>query len=171
MIRAPFNFIPRSKSVFFPSWSGKVCMDVPFKDAQTGKIHLRLTAKTPIFVRQGQVLSAAPSKEFVHRGNDYFIPATSIKGMVRNVLEIISFGKLGFDGDKDSSYWAHAYSGMDLAECIFGKVKGNSVKGRVQFSQAELTSPLLKADEEEAYCGQPKASYDPIYRDGNYLKG
>lgn len=171
MIRAPFNFVPRSKLVFFPNWAGRVCMDIPLQDAQTGKIHLRLTAQTPIFVRQGQMLSEAPSKEFFHREGVYYIPATSIKGMVRNILEIISFGKLGFDGDRDSSYWQHVSAAMDLPECIFGRVKGESVKGRVQFSQAELKSPLQKIDEQEAYCGQPKASYDPIYRDGNYLKG
>lgn len=171
MIRAPFNFVPRSQSVFFPSWSGKICMDVPFRDAQTGKIHLLLTAKTPIFVRQGSVLSATPSKDFVHRENVYFIPATSIKGMVRSVLEIISFGKLEQSNDSKGKFFAHAASSMDLAECIFGKVKGDSVKGRVQFSQAELKTPFNPTKEEEAYCGQPKSSYDPIYSDGSYIKG
>lgn len=171
MIRAPFNFVPRSQFVFFPSWSGKVSMDVPFENAQTGKIHLRLTAKTPVFVRQGQVTNDIPSNEFVHKENVYFIPATSIKGMVRSILEIISFGKLGMEGDKEGKYLAHAASSIDLAECIFGKVKGDSLRGRVLFSHAELKTPVIKTDEGEAYCGQPKASYDPIYRDGNYLKG
>lgn len=171
MIRAPFNFVPRSQFVFFPSWSGKVSMDVPFENAQTGKIHLRLTAKTPVYVRQGQVTNDIPSNEFVHKENVYFIPATSIKGMVRSILEIISFGKLGMEGDKEGKYLAHAASSIDLAECIFGKVKGDSLRGRVLFSHAELKTPVIKTDEEEAYCGQPKASYDPIYRDGNYLKG
>lgn len=171
MIRAPFNFVPRSQFVFFPSWSGKVSMDVPFENAQTGKIHLRLTAKTPVFVRQGQVTNDIPSNEFVHKENVYFIPATSIKGMVRSILEIISFGKLGMEGDKEGKYLAHAASSIDLAECIFGKVKGDSLRGRVLFSHAELKTPVIKTDEEEAYCGQPKASYDPIYRDGNSLKG
>jgi hypothetical protein len=146
-------------------------MDVPFENAQTGKIHLRLTAKTPVFVRQGQVTNDIPSNEFVHKENVYFIPATSIKGMVRSILEIISFGKLGMEGDKEGKYLAHAASSIDLAECIFGKVKGDSLRGRVLFSHAELKTPVIKTDEEEAYCGQPKASYDPIYRDGNYLKG
>lgn len=171
MIRAPFNFVPRSQFVFSPSWSGKVSMDVPFENAQTGKIHLRLTAKTPVYVRQGQVTNDIPSNEFVHKENVYFIPATSIKGMVRSILEIISFGKLGMEGDKEGKYLAHAASSIDLAECIFGKVKGDSLRGRVLFSHAELKTPVIKTDEEEAYCGQPKASYDPIYRDGNYLKG
>jgi hypothetical protein len=146
-------------------------MDVPFENAQTGKIHLRLTAITPVFVRQGQVINANPSKEFVHKEDVYFIPATSIKGMVRSILEIISFGKLGMEGDKEGKYLAHAASTIDLAECIFGKVKGDSLRGRVHFSHAELKSPVIKTDEEEAYCGQPKASYGPIYKDGNYLKG
>ena len=171
MIRAPFNFVPRSQSVFFPSWSGKVCLDVPFREAQTGKIHLRLTAKTPVYVRQGTVLNATPSKDFVHRESVNFIPATSIKGMVRSVLEIISFGKLGQSGDKEGRFFAHATSSMDLPECIFGKVKGDSIKGRVQFSQAELKTPFNPTEEEEAYCGQPKSSYAPIYKDGSNIKG
>jgi len=146
-------------------------MDVPFRDAQTGRIHLRLTAKTPVFVRQGSVLNATPSKDFVHRENVYFIPATSIKGMVRSVLEIISFGKLGQSDDNRGNFFAHAASSMDLAECIFGKVKGDSIKGRVQFSHAELKTPFNPTKEEEAYCGQPKSSYDPIYKENGLIKG
>jgi len=146
-------------------------MDIPFRDAQTGKIHLRLIAKTPIYVRQGSVLNTTPSKDFVHRENVYFIPATSIKGMVRSVLEIISFGKLKQKDDNSGRFFAHAASPMDLAECIFGKVTGDSIKGRVQFSHAELKSPFTPTKPEKAYCGQPKSSYDPIYKDNGLIKG
>ena len=46
----------------------------------------------------------ADKNEFVHKENVYFIPATSIKGMVRSILEIISFG-MGTVPIRFSSCW------------------------------------------------------------------
>jgi CRISPR-associated protein (TIGR03986 family) len=102
-IKAPFNFVPLSDKVFFPDWADKISHDIPFEDGVSGTIELTLTAKTPIFVRNGHTQADAGEKNDNYKSfskapdNSYFIPATSVKGAIRNVLEIMSFGKMRVD--------------------------------------------------------------------------
>lgn len=101
-IKAPFNFVPVSEKVFFPDWADQISYDIPFSDGESGELELTITAHSPIFVRNGHTKKDADDKEnsmeyksFSRIGEDgYFIPATSIKGAIRNVLEIMSFGKM-----------------------------------------------------------------------------
>ena len=94
MITAPFNFVPLNEKVFFPSWSEQVSHDIPFKDGESGEIDITITAKSPIFIRNHSNDKSNPSSEFCNYNGEYYIPATSVKGMVRSVLEIMSFGKM-----------------------------------------------------------------------------
>ncbi len=98
-IKAPFNFVPLSEKVFFPDWADKISQDIPFEDGESGTIELKITAESPIFVRNGHTKDDAQNKNETYKSfsnidGKYFIPATSIKGAIRNVLEIISFGKM-----------------------------------------------------------------------------
>lgn len=104
MITAAFNFVPLSQKVFFPDWAEKVSHDVPFEDAQSGSIDITITAKSPIFVRDDQ-----DEQEFCQHNGTPYIPASSVKGMVRNVLEIMSFSKM-------SQFNDDTYSVRDLSD-------------------------------------------------------
>lgn len=108
MITAPYNFVPLNDKIFYPPWAGEDALkdihDVPFEDSESGVIELEVTAKSPIFIKDGK----NPS-EFCHSinengGKEYYIPATSIKGTIRNVLEIMSFGKIRIDESKHKKY-------------------------------------------------------------------
>ena len=89
MITAPFNFVPLSEKVFFPDWAEKVSHDVPFEDSQSGVIDITMTVKSPIFVRDG-----VEEEKFCHYQGTQYIPSSSVKGMIRSVLEILSFSKM-----------------------------------------------------------------------------
>jgi len=95
MITAPFNFVPLSEKVFFPDWADGVSHDVPFEDATSGVIDMTITAKSPIFIRDG---GEDKTKFCNHQGTPY-IPSSSVKGMVRSVLEIMSFSKMSLFND------------------------------------------------------------------------
>lgn len=107
IIRAPFNFVPLSEKVFFPEWGSQISLDIPFEDGISGTITLKITAETPIFIRNGHSKEDGDKKNeeynsFSHitdsNGNFlYFIPATSLKGEVRNILEIMTFSKMDVD--------------------------------------------------------------------------
>lgn len=100
MIKAPFNFVPLSDKVYFPDWADKISHDVPFEDGLSGSIELKITAQTPIFVRNGHTKKDSEAKNDRYKSfskspdGRFFIPATSIKGAIRSVMEIMSFGKL-----------------------------------------------------------------------------
>lgn len=110
-IKAPFNFVPLSEEVVFPEWANQVSQDIPFEASLSGKIDVEVEAKTPIFVRNGhKPVSDKMSEEYRTQKQSeeyrsfsktpdghYFIPATSIKGELRHLVEILSFSKMRVD--------------------------------------------------------------------------
>lgn len=132
MIKSPYNFVPApaKDEVFHPDWAKQVSHDIPFSDGESGEITFTITAKTPIFIRNGhskkdhevferwrdeyncddsrltndEKISLDRYLSFSNYNGKYFIPATSIKGMLRNVLEILSFSKLNPNLVNDDRY-------------------------------------------------------------------
>lgn len=96
-IHASYRFIPveKEQQYFSPSWKKDVSQDVPLKDYQSGTIEYTLTANTAIFVKGND-------GKFCQIDGEYFIPGTTIKGCVRSVLEIMSFGHLDETRVKDN---------------------------------------------------------------------
>lgn len=104
MITAPYNFVPLNKKVVYPHWAKLISHDVPFENSLSGTIELEILANTPIFVKDGMSAKEAETykkdniqnKPFLPNKleDKFFIPGTSIKGMIANVLEIISFGEI-----------------------------------------------------------------------------
>lgn len=153
MITAPYNFVPLNDKIFYPPWASENILknihDVPFEDGESGVIELEVTAKSPIFIKDGK----NPS-EFCHYinengGKEYYIPATSIKGMIRNVLEIMSFSAMNFIDDKK-------YSFRDLKSDEYVKRVANGIY-----------CGWLYKDENGIYkienCGEPyRLSYEEI---------
>lgn len=102
-IKAPYNFVPINKMVITPYWAPYVSHDVPFEDSHSGTLDITITSHAPIFIKDG--LGKAKAERYFedgaqikpfrfnqdHQGN-FFIPGSSIKGMLRNVMEILSFG-------------------------------------------------------------------------------
>ena len=111
MITAPYNFVPLNEKVFYPFWDKDISHDIPFEDGESGILTIKVKAETSIYVRnhytdgddyykdkKGNKIST----EFCHfkdntGGKQYYIPATSIKGMIRNIIEIMSFSKIKVD--------------------------------------------------------------------------
>lgn len=111
-VSAPYNFVPLNEKVFFPPWANLVNHDVPFKDGLSGQIALEITAESPIFIRKPYEVGDAVgsfyerddheiSKEFCNIKDEnnnkrYYIPGSSLRNMLRSVVEIMSFSKLNF---------------------------------------------------------------------------
>ncbi|TFV94469.1 TIGR03986 family CRISPR-associated RAMP protein [Algoriphagus kandeliae] len=103
-VKSPYNFVPAptEDQVFKPEWANQVSHDIPFEDGESGEIEIEITAETPIFIRNGHkkpTKNEKPTEEFSYFKDKngqkrYFIPATSLKGMLRNVVEIMSFSRL-----------------------------------------------------------------------------
>ena len=146
-MKTPYNFIPLNERVFCPDWSENVSMDFPFEDGLFGQIRYRLVAETPVFVDDGH-------DNFCSRNGEKYIPATSIKGCIRNVLRIISFGRIGDITKQRVGRHTQIYSeprehqqtqSPDLADLIFGYVRGrDALRGRVQFSPCVCTEECAR---------------------------
>lgn len=98
MITAPYNFVPLSDKVVMPFWTKHVSHDIPFENAHSGTLKVKITAKSPIFVRNGMPRTTNEDdprrNEFNNIDGRYFIPGSSLKGMIRSVVEIMSYGRM-----------------------------------------------------------------------------
>lgn len=186
-IKAPFNFVPLSDKVFFPDWADKISHDIPFEDGVSGTIELTLTAKTPIFVRNGHTKVDANEKNENYKSfskapdNRYFIPSTSIKGAVRNVLEIMSFGKMNqiansrytirdlqlkkyintFQSNEVRCGWM--YIDKDNKDKI--KIDDMGIPGRISYSQIdEIFSTNFEDEFKKAGVGKDESKKTPWYK-------
>ncbi|MBF0332795.1 MAG: TIGR03986 family CRISPR-associated RAMP protein [Alphaproteobacteria bacterium] len=97
---APYDFVPLDPFVFEPDWAERVSHDVPFADGHSGSLFLHIEALTPLFVGAGQAKpsgdrTGCTEKRAFTIGDRPAIPGTSLKGAIRNVLEIASFGRIG----------------------------------------------------------------------------
>jgi CRISPR-associated protein (TIGR03986 family) len=102
MITSPYNFVPLNKEVVMPFWEDRishVSHDIPFENGVSGVLNVKITAHSPIYVRNGvsdkdkdNKIETNPFNQFQ---NQFFIPGSSIKGMLRSVMEIMSFGRMG----------------------------------------------------------------------------
>lgn len=109
-VKSTYNFIPAptEDEVYKPKWAKQVSHDIPFSDGESGEIELKITAQTPIFIRNGHA-KGVEENEFSHYFNQkgqkqYFIPGSSLKGMFRNVLEIMTFSRLNKNLVNDDRY-------------------------------------------------------------------
>ncbi len=128
MITAPYNFVPLNEKVFFPSWSDAVSHDTPFEDGESGIINIKIATKSPLFIRNHENES-----EFCNYNGEYFIPATTLKGMLRNVTEIMSFSKMSFIDDttyslRDLKYDKYMEHFKDSVQCGWFYKDGDKYK-------------------------------------------
>ncbi|QZE15492.1 TIGR03986 family CRISPR-associated RAMP protein [Halosquirtibacter laminarini] len=94
-MKAPYNFVPLSKNIYFPDWADQISHDVPFSDGESGVIDIKLTAESDIIVSDGNKNGTEQFCHYMHGGErQYFIPGTSMKGAIRSVFEILSFSKM-----------------------------------------------------------------------------
>lgn len=93
-----YNFVPLNKEVYVPAWSAQVSQDIPFSDGEDGVIELTFHNVSPMFIRNGSSDSRNPSPYSAHVEADgrklYFIPGSSLKGMIRSTMEIMTFAKM-----------------------------------------------------------------------------
>ena len=90
-VRAPYNFIPLSDKVLLPydSVESLPAHDRIDPSLKSGEIHVTMVADTPVFVSDGD-----RNDPHFFRGSNgkYMIPGSTIRGMVRENMQILGFG-------------------------------------------------------------------------------
>ena len=100
-LTSPYNFVPLNRRVYVPSWYKDVSQDIPFEDGEDGWIEVTWKNVSPLIIKEKADKGDSGNKESVpvhveeaDGKRRYFIPGTSMKGMLRSTLEILSFGKM-----------------------------------------------------------------------------
>ncbi len=140
---SPYNFIPLNTVVVeaepIPAF------DTYHKDRLTGYIELHIEAKTPLYIRdtvdEQQLRENKEAKDipdFCSTAGRPRIPGSSLRGMTRTMVEIVSFGKFGFFDDRrlyfravaDRSRLGEDYKEtmVDITNNHFPKIKAGILK-------------------------------------------
>jgi CRISPR/Cas system CSM-associated protein Csm3 (group 7 of RAMP superfamily) len=134
----------------------------------SGRFECRLTALTPLLIGDGSA-----TLSFVRKGNRPYIPATSLKGAIRALAELVGNAAIPFPkGHADKSHTLEqASSGdgrswqLDIVARTFGYLNGNKAfAGLVRISDGILlgeTSPI--AETFKVPSGNPKPTHQPFY--------
>ncbi|WP_296339357.1 TIGR03986 family CRISPR-associated RAMP protein [Reyranella sp.] len=102
VLHAPYNFVPLSAFVHAVPWADQISHDWPFKDGLSGWFDLSIETHAPLLVG-GRQTKDERGRRVVHAfrlGDRHAIPASSLRGMVRNVLEIAGFGRMKLLDDR-----------------------------------------------------------------------
>lgn len=126
-IQAPYRFVPLSSLVVLPESADQVSLDTPFKDGICGELDITITTHGKVCVGGEQTVATeheVGKVKFYRTPNGIpAIPGSSLKGMLRNVLEIATFSrfkqvedqKLGVrDISESNNFYAKAIVGSKM---------------------------------------------------------
>lgn len=138
MLTTPYRFVPLSPFVHYPEWAPLASHDHPFEDGLSGHLTLRLTTRTPLCVggQQESASDNSPGRVHFYRTPDDkpAIPGSSLKGMLRNVLSIASFGRMDQIEDRKLSVRDINSSGTYYHKTI---VQNKARAGWVRFHEGQ----------------------------------
>lgn len=140
---AIYNFVPIAKGVYTPKWANQVSQDIPFSDGEDGTIEIILRNISPLFTRDGNGDRDEQSRYSAHidvgKEKLYYIPATSLKGMIRSTMEILSFARLGADSYTDKSFGFRDFGGTKTANGrIYNDIMEDSRPAWLQMEDEKL---------------------------------
>lgn len=140
---APYNFVPLNKSVV--EAEEPPVQDRYYSERTTGYIDCELETLTLIYIRDTLTQDDVKEGKESKNNSDFFspakrirIPGSSLRGMIRNLIEIASYGKfisfenkrLFFRAVADTSSLGHDYKNImvDEANNYFPKIKAGILK-------------------------------------------
>ncbi|MHA1284120.1 MAG: TIGR03986 family type III CRISPR-associated RAMP protein [Promethearchaeota archaeon] len=94
---APYNFIPLNNTVITVNMEDLPTLDKFHQEKFNGYIELQLETKTPLFVK-------GVDSNFFSINDIPKIPGSSIRGMIRTLIEIVTYGKFHFCDDNTLYY-------------------------------------------------------------------
>lgn len=145
-------------------------------DGLAGRLWCEIEALTPLFVGDS---AGHQDKRFVHheRRHQPYIPATSLKGAIRSLAEIVGNAAVPFPratvDHQHRLVRAQQGSRLDVVARTFGHLDGGNVfAGLVRFSDAELVGDAKPHQwpRYEVVVGQPKPSHRSFYPADNRRK-
>ncbi|AKB32500.1 DUF324 domain-containing protein [Methanosarcina siciliae HI350] len=123
---APYNFVPLNSTVISDNDSSVVTGihdSYDYFERLTGYIECKLETLTPIYIRGGLTEEEVKAKKEAKDNSNFFspagqirIPGSSLRGMIRTLVEIASWGKFGFFEDRNLYFRGFADNCKNLRE-------------------------------------------------------
>lgn len=168
--KAPYNFVPLNEKVVIVDKIPD--FDKYHPDRYTGYIDIEIEALTPLYIRDTLTEQEYKEKiEIEKEGKQYInpdffspgglprIPGSSLRGMIRTMVEIMSFGKFGFFEDLRLYYRA-----LDISK--LGEDYRNKMADTKNYNFPKFKAGLLRKNEQNKYEILPskKIKGTQIYR-------
>ncbi len=167
--RAPYNFAPLNEKVVEVDW--KILpeeINKYFDKRRTGAIEIEMETITPLYIRgalnREQVKDGVESKNvpgFFSPGGRVRIPGSSTRGMVRSLVEIVSFGK--FENFDDRRLYFRGLADKSNVRMEYQKMM-SSYDRRQKKAIYKVSAGVLRQngmDYEIVSCG---SDYEPILK-------
>ncbi len=139
-MKAPYTFVGTGNRVL-PSPVTDLDLSRPVEGAISGRITVTWTAATPILVGGGEAESETPDNNAPLKiGNQYALPGSTLKGLIRSVMEIASFARLSFVED----YAAFTRNFMDATWVDEVRMDRNGPNGGWLFCISENGKPAYR---------------------------
>lgn len=141
MIKSPYNFVPLNEHVYLPTWAKDISHDIPFSDGEDGWIEVVWHSCSPLFVRDTSTSTDKSQNVYsMHMPQPdgsrlYFIPGSSLKGMLRSVMSIMGFGKMECDKDSNRVQYNNSFFGYRI---VASANKDRDLKGKDQIYKKEI---------------------------------
>lgn len=149
---APYNFVPFHQNedstmrvlVRYDSVDSLPSHDTLDPSLKTGEIHIRLLAETPVFVSDGK-------KQFFRSANgENAIPGSTVRGLVRENMQILGFGAVQIEEDVEDDY------------ILYRKIGGKSTALR-----KDLSSTYMRAFKREDEADRGNRGWNGRYNNYN----
>ncbi len=146
-VGAPYNFVRFPKKIYKPTSEDAMKVHGKIdKNLLSGEISFTITAQTPIFVDDGN------GEFFTNEYGKYAIPGSSIRGLLRNNVQILSASDVSADVDDYSLMYRHVASGALKKD--YNDVLGNKIiqtnKGSMSVLQ-NVSSGYISCENGEYY--------------------
>ena len=94
-IPSVYNFVPPAPQIIYPEWAHRVSHDRPFEDGLSGDLTIELKTQSPLMICDAKDKNPQGVLKFYKDAQGkYAVPGTSLRGMLRSVLEIATWGKM-----------------------------------------------------------------------------
>lgn len=110
---APYNFVSLPDQIVTQTVDDLPDQGIYDQDRLTGYIDCELTTESPIYIRAGvnrqQIAAGKQSKDipdffYLNDANEPVIPGSSLRGMLRTLVEIVTYSKVSFVSKKKLVY-------------------------------------------------------------------
>ncbi|GAB6078826.1 TIGR03986 family type III CRISPR-associated RAMP protein [Hydrogenobaculum acidophilum] len=127
--KAPYNFIPLNEKPI--EVEKPPAFDTYYDNRYTGYIDVEITTLTYTYIRKTK-----QDIDFFKIGDTYKIPGSSLRGLIRTMFEILTYGKFHFFDDKVLSFRAVADKIKNFREA-YQEIIQKGVKAGILYKQGE----------------------------------